>query len=117
MESLKNIFAVSELRNRVLSRWRCWAVPGWTPHPDAGVNPRRCRSWRQMQNTMFGLYDMFSGGSLSRVTIFAWASCLHQRVDHPAAAHVVWPYSRSCRKRASWGAANHASTRATGRSC
>src|ERR1700716_1571664 len=26
---------------------------------------------RQMQSTMFGLYDMFSGGNLSRVTVFA----------------------------------------------
>src|SRR4029079_14012688 len=26
---------------------------------------------RQMENTMFGMYDMFSGGDLSRVTIFA----------------------------------------------
>src|SRR5438270_896204 len=48
---------------------------------------------RQMQSTMFGLYDMFSGGNLSRVTIFALgimpyisASIILQLLT------VVWPY-------------------------
>ncbi|MBW8863153.1 MAG: preprotein translocase subunit SecY, partial [Acidobacteria bacterium] len=48
---------------------------------------------RQMQGTMFGLYDMFSGGNLSRVTIFALgimpyisASIILQLLT------VVWPY-------------------------
>src|SRR5712671_467879 len=48
---------------------------------------------RQMQNNMFGLYDMFSGGNLSRVTIFALgimpyisASIILQLLT------VVWPY-------------------------
>jgi preprotein translocase subunit SecY len=46
-----------------------------------------------MQNNMFGLYDMFSGGNLSRVTIFALgimpyisASIILQLLT------VVWPY-------------------------
>src|SRR5687767_16017314 len=48
---------------------------------------------RQMQNTMFGLYDMFTGGSLSQITIFALgvmpyisASIILQLLT------VVWPY-------------------------
>src|SRR5437016_5243412 len=48
---------------------------------------------RQMQNNMFGLYDMFSGGNLSRVTIFALgimpyisSSIILQLLT------VVWPY-------------------------
>src|SRR5665811_27358 len=51
------------------------------------------RDRRQAQNTMFGLYDMFSGGNLSRVTIFALgimpyisASIILQLLT------VVWPY-------------------------
>ena len=47
----------------------------------------------QARNTMFGLYDMFSGGSLSKVTIFALgimpyisASIILQLLT------VVWPY-------------------------
>ena len=46
-----------------------------------------------MQNTMFGLYDMFTGGSLSQITIFALgvmpyisASIILQLLT------VVWPY-------------------------
>ena len=48
---------------------------------------------RQMQSNMFGLYDMFSGGNLSNVTIFALgimpyisASIILQLLT------VVWPY-------------------------
>ena len=48
---------------------------------------------RQTSNTMFGLYDMFSGGNLSRVTVFALgimpyisASIILQLLT------VVWPY-------------------------
>src|SRR6267142_2176421 len=48
---------------------------------------------RQMANTMFGMYDMFSGGGLSRITIFALgvmpyisASIILQLLT------VVWPY-------------------------
>src|SRR6267142_6269141 len=48
---------------------------------------------RQMASTMFGLYDMFSGGNLSRVTIFALgimpyisSSIILQLLT------VVWPY-------------------------
>ena len=47
----------------------------------------------QTRNTMFGLYDMFSGGNLSKVTIFALgimpyisASIILQLLA------VVWPY-------------------------
>ena len=47
----------------------------------------------QAQNTMFGLYDMFSGGNLSQMTIFALgimpyisASIILQLLT------VVWPY-------------------------
>ena len=48
---------------------------------------------RQLQGTMFGLYDMFTGGSLSRIQIFALgvmpyisASIILQLLT------VVWPY-------------------------
>ena len=47
----------------------------------------------QAQNTLFGMYDMFTGGSLSRVTIFALgvmpyisSSIILQLLT------VVWPY-------------------------
>src|SRR5436309_4167213 len=95
MDSLKNIFAVSELRNRVfftLGLLAAYRVGNHIPTP--GVNTAALAELaRQAQNTMFGLYDMFSGGNLSRVTIFALgimpyisASIILQLLT------VVWPY-------------------------
>jgi preprotein translocase subunit SecY len=58
------------------------------------VNPQAIAELaRQLENTMFGLYDMFTGGNLSKVTIFALgimpyisASIILQLLT------VVWPY-------------------------
>ena len=59
---------------------------------------------RQTQNTMFGLYDMFSGGNLSQVTIFALgimpyisASIILQLLT------VVWPYLEKLSKEGELG--------------
>ena len=71
--SLKNIFAVSDLRNRVLFTLGMLAVYRLGHNiTSPGVNIAALAELsRQMQGTMFGLYDMFSGQNLSRVTIFA----------------------------------------------
>jgi preprotein translocase subunit SecY len=73
LESLKNIFAVPELRNRVLFTLALLAVYRIGNHiPTPGVNSEALALLaEQTKHTMFGLYDMFSGGNLSRVTIFA----------------------------------------------
>src|SRR5436190_610944 len=93
--SLKNIFAVSDLRNRILFTLGMLAVYRVGNHiVTPGVNLAALDELaRQMQNNMFGLYDMFSGGNLSRVTIFALgimpyisASIILQLLT------VVWPY-------------------------
>ncbi|HEX2340547.1 MAG TPA: preprotein translocase subunit SecY [Vicinamibacterales bacterium] len=95
LDSLKNIFAVSELRNRVfftLALLGIYRAGNFIPTP--GVNPQALAELaRQLENTMFGLYDMFTGGNLSRVTIFALgimpyisASIILQLLT------VVWPY-------------------------
>ena len=96
MDSLKNIFAVSDLRNRVLFTLGAAGVYRvGEPHPDAGREPEALADAgaSRRQNTMFGLYDMFSGGNLSQVTIFALgimpyisASIILQLLT------VVWPY-------------------------
>jgi len=95
MDSLKNIFAVSDLRNRVLFTLGILGVYRVGHHiPTPGVNTAALAELsRQMQNTMFGLYDMFSGGNLSKVTIFALgimpyisSSIILQLLT------VVWPY-------------------------
>ena len=71
--SLKNIFAVSDLRNRVLFTLAMLGVYRLGSHiPTPGVNTTALQELaRQAANTMFGLYDMFSGKNLSQMTIFA----------------------------------------------
>jgi preprotein translocase subunit SecY len=95
MDSLKNIFAVSELRNRVLFTLAMLGVYRVGSHiTTPGVNIGALAELaRQVQGNMFGLYDMFSGGNLSNVTIFALgimpyisASIILQLLT------VVWPY-------------------------
>src|ERR671930_2561338 len=95
MDSLKNIFTVSDLRNRVLFTLGLLGVYRVGNHiPTPGVNADALAILaEQARNTMFGLYDMFSGGNLSRVTIFALgimpyisSSIILQLLT------VVWPY-------------------------
>jgi len=94
-DSLKNIFAVSDLRKRVLFTLGLLAVYRVGGHiPTPGVNSEALRLLaEQAANTMFGLYDMFSGQNLSQMTIFALgimpyisASIILQLLT------VVWPY-------------------------
>jgi preprotein translocase subunit SecY len=96
VESLRNIFAVPDLRRRVLFTLGLLAVYR-VGHviPLPGIDPAALNAFfEQMRNNaMFGLYDMFSGGNLSKVTIFALgimpyisASIILQLLA------VVWPY-------------------------
>jgi preprotein translocase subunit SecY len=93
--ALKNLFAISDLRNRVLFTLAMLGVYRIGNHiPTPGVNGAALAELaRQLENTMFGLYDMFSGGNLSQVTIFALgvmpyisSSIILQLLT------VVWPY-------------------------
>jgi preprotein translocase subunit SecY len=94
-DSLKNIFAVPELRKRVLftlGLLAVYRVGGRIPTP--GINSDALKLLaEQARDTMFGLYDMFSGQNLSQMTIFALgimpyisASIILQLLT------VVWPY-------------------------
>jgi preprotein translocase subunit SecY len=95
LDTLKNLFAVVDLRNRVLFTLGMLAVYRVGNHiPTPGVNSEALRILaEQAQNTLFGMYDMFTGGSLSRITIFALgvmpyisSSIILQLLT------VVWPY-------------------------
>src|SRR5688572_4609384 len=96
MESaLRNLFAVTDLRNRVLFTLAMLGVYRIGSHiPTPGVNTAALALLaEQARGTMFGFYDMFSGGNLSQVTIFALgvmpyisASIILQLLT------VVWPY-------------------------
>src|SRR5919112_6546058 len=94
-DSLKNIFAVSDLRKRVLFTLGLLAIYRVGSHiPTPGVNSEALALMaEQAANTMFGLYDMFSGQNLSQMTVFALgimpyisASIILQLLT------VVWPY-------------------------
>src|SRR5512139_2240347 len=73
VESIKNIFAIPDLRKRVFFTLGLLGVYRIGNHiPTPGVNTAALAQLaEQTKNTMFGLYDMFSGGNLSKVTIFA----------------------------------------------
>src|SRR5437764_1553585 len=105
-ESLKNIFAVSELRKRVLFTLALLGVYRIGHHITVpGMNIAALNELaRQAQNTLFGMYDMFSGGNLSKVTIFALgimpyisASIILQLLT------VVWPYLEKLSKEGEMG--------------
>jgi len=92
---VKNLFAVTDLRNRVLFTLALLGVYRIGNHiTTPGLNQEALRLFAdQFANTMFGLANMFTGGSLARVTIFALgvmpyisASIIIQLLT------VVWPY-------------------------
>ncbi|MEO5741643.1 MAG: preprotein translocase subunit SecY [Vicinamibacterales bacterium] len=95
IDSVKNLFAVAELRKRVLftlGMLVVYRIGGHIPTP--GINTAALAQLvEQARGTMFGLYNMFSGNNLSRMTIFALgimpyisASIILQLLT------VVWPY-------------------------
>jgi preprotein translocase subunit SecY len=95
IDSLKNIFAVSDLRKRVLFTLGLLAVYRiGSKIPTPGINPEALAQLMQSASSgVFGLYDMFSGQNLSQMTIFALgimpyisASIILQLLT------VVWPY-------------------------
>jgi preprotein translocase subunit SecY len=115
-DSVKNIFAVAELRKRVLFTLGMLAVYRVGSHVTIpGINKEALAILaEQARNTMFGLYDMFSGQNLSQMTIFALgimpyisASIILQLLT------VVWPYSSGSRRKGSSAGARSRSTRAT----
>ena len=95
VESLKNIFAVADLRKRVLFTLGLLAVYRVGSHiPTPGINGEALAVLMERASQgVFGLYDMFSGQNLSQMTIFALgimpyisASIILQLLT------VVWPY-------------------------
>ncbi|MGC9223185.1 MAG: preprotein translocase subunit SecY [Terracidiphilus sp.] len=73
LEKFLNIFRIPDLRKRVLFTMGILAVyrlGAWIPTP--GVNTHQLEMLFNQQNgSMFGLMDLFSGGTLRRMTIFA----------------------------------------------
>ena len=95
IDNVKNIFAIPDLRKRVLFTLGILGVYRvGSAIPTPGVNTEALQLLlEQAGNTMFGLYNMFSGGNLAQATIFALgimpyisASIIIQLLT------VVWPY-------------------------
>ena len=95
IDSFKNVFGITELRNRVLFTLGLLAVYRvGSKIPTPGINPDALKALMDSASKgVFGLYDMFSGQNLSQMTIFALgimpyisASIILQLLT------VVWPY-------------------------
>jgi preprotein translocase subunit SecY len=95
IDTIKNIFNVPDLRKRVLFTFAMLAVyrvGAWIPSP--GIDPAALEEFfNQQGGGLFGLVNLFSGGNLERLTIFALgimpyisSSIILQLLT------VIWPY-------------------------
>jgi preprotein translocase subunit SecY len=72
-EGFQNIFKIPELRKRVLYSLGMLAVYRIGCHiPTPGIDAQALSHFfKQAQGTLLGLFDMFSGGALEKLTVFA----------------------------------------------
>ncbi len=72
-EALQNIFKIPELKKRVLFSLGMLAVYRVGCHiPTPGIDSQAlAHFFKQAQGTLLGLFDMFSGGALEKLTVFA----------------------------------------------
>jgi preprotein translocase subunit SecY len=72
-EAFQNIFRIPELKKRVLFSLGMLAVYRIGCHiPTPGIDAQALSLFfKQMQGTLFGMVDMFSGGALQKLTVFA----------------------------------------------
>jgi preprotein translocase subunit SecY len=73
LEKLANVFRIPDLRKRILFTLGLLAVYRVGGHiPTPGINADALQQFfEQQQGTVFGFIDLFSGGQLRRLTIFA----------------------------------------------
>ena len=73
LNAVKNLFKVEELRNRVLFTLAMLAVYRAGIHiPVPGVDQEVLKAlWGQAAGNLFGVLDLFSGGNLRRISVFA----------------------------------------------
>jgi preprotein translocase subunit SecY len=106
IETLRNIFSIPDLRKRVLFTFFLLAVyrlGAFIPVP--GVDPAAIEEFtKAAQGTILGFLNLFSGGALGRMTIFALgimpyisASIILQLLT------VVWPYLEKLSKEGELG--------------
>jgi len=73
IDYLRNIFAFEDLRRRFLYTLLIFAIYRLGSHvPIPGIDVQALQDFfRSLGGTLFNLYDIFSGGNLSRMTVFA----------------------------------------------
>jgi preprotein translocase subunit SecY len=73
VEALQNMFRIPDLRNRVLFTLALLAVYRIGAHiPTPGINADvLTQIFQQAQGSVLGIFDLFSGGSFRKLTIFA----------------------------------------------
>ncbi|MGA1874402.1 MAG: preprotein translocase subunit SecY [bacterium] len=73
IESFQNIFKIPELKKRILFTFALLAVFRIGAHiPTPGINGAALSAFfAQAKGTLLGFFDMFSGGALSKLTVFA----------------------------------------------
>ena len=73
LETFKNLFKVPELRKKILFTLGLvlvYRIGGHIPIP--GIDPKvLAEFFQQSRNNLFGMFDMFVGGSFEKATIFA----------------------------------------------
>ncbi|MFP4389065.1 MAG: preprotein translocase subunit SecY, partial [Desulfococcaceae bacterium] len=69
----QNIFKIPELKRRILLTFALLSVYRIGAHvPTPGIDAVALASFfQQAQGTLLGLFDMFSGGALERLSVFA----------------------------------------------
>jgi len=106
IETIKNIANVPDLRKRVgftLALLAVYRVGSWIPSP--GVDPAALEEFfREQGDSLLGLVNLFSGGNLGRLTIFALgimpyisASIILQLLT------VIWPWLEKLSKEGEMG--------------
>jgi len=102
----QNVFKIPELKKRILFTLAMLAVYRIGAHiPTPGINGAALAEFfARTQGTILGFFDMFSGGALSRLTIFALgimpyisASIILQLLT------IVWPYLEKLKKEGEQG--------------
>src|SRR6202161_3141572 len=73
VEALQNMFRIPDLRNRVLFTLALLSVYRIGAHiPTPGINADvLAEMFKQAQGSVLGVFDLFSGGSFRKLTIFA----------------------------------------------
>jgi preprotein translocase subunit SecY len=106
IESFRNIFAIPDLRKRLIFTFGLLAVYRIGCNiPTPGIDPQALLEFmKALQGTLFGFVNTFTGGSLKRVAVFALgimpyitASIILQLLT------VVWPYIEKLSKEGELG--------------